>query len=645
MTAYMSDTQQEIIDLEFPYCVRIRPGMYLPNITHMVTEISDNSLDEHSAGYATGIAVFIQKDEEIISIIDDGRGIPTEPSKKNPLVSQVELAASTLHAGGKFNVTENENGEYIQQQNGIKATGLHGVGLSVVNALSEWMVIKVNRNGKLYQITFEKGIKTQDLTIIGEVDEETTGTEVTFKPDRSIWKDDDVIDLNIVKDRLDTLAHLNPGLTNCLYVYETEDSEPVETIFQYENGIQEFVDKKVEGKKKVTDTLEIQGTHNGVDVYVGMVYTDTYNIENILSFCNNAATTEHGDHVTGLKTAISKTVTDYMTDNDINFKFENNDTLEGLTAIVSVKVQDPFFDGQGKNKIKMTIVRQAVKKVVEEYLKDYLDHNPDIAKALLDKIRDASKARVAAQKAKETIRKIKETSDSPIGLAGKLADCSSKNPEECEINIVEGDSAGGTAKSARNRKFQAIIAPFGKPLNVEKKRIHEVIASEKLKDLVRALKCGIGEEFDISKIRYHKIIIMSDADVDGSHIKTLYLAFFYRYMKEVIERGYLYFSCPPLYKVIVGKNTYYVKDDAEKDEFLNKLGNKKAEVQRFKGLGEMNANELWETTMDPERRTLEQIVIEDIEKDEYMLSLCMGDNVPPRKEFIMQHSLEANIDC
>jgi DNA gyrase subunit B len=640
----MSEIQQaEVIELEFPHCVRIRPGMYLPHITHMITEIADNSLDEYTSGYATGIAVYIQ--DEIITVLDNGRGIPVAPSKKNPNISQVEIAAATLHGGGKFNVEDDGKGGFKSKENGIKTTGLHGVGLSVVNALSEWLVIRVKTGGKKYEIAFQQGIKAQDLTIIEEgLDPADTGTEVIFKPDRTIWKEDDIINVNDVASRLKTLAYLNPGLMNYLYVSEGDEVKLEET-YQFDEGIRELVESKVNGKTKIVDTFTIQGEHNGVEVYVGMTYTDTYDTEHILSFCNNAATTEHGDHVTGLKTAITKVVTDCINERKLNIKFDSSDALEGLTAIVSIRVQDPFFDGQGKAKIKMTSVRQAVKKIVEENLAELFDHNPAIAKALVDKVANASKARLAAQKAREAVRKIKENSDNPTGLAGKLSNCTSRKAEECEIYIVEGDSAGGSAKQARDRYFQAILPIFGKPLNVEKKRLHDVVKNERLMDLVRACGCGLGEEFDISKLKYHKIIIMSDADVDGSHIKTLWLTYIYRYMKPLIENGYMYFSCPPLYKLVINKQNYFAKDEQERDALIAQYGNKVTNVQRFKGLGEMNPEELWETTMNPATRTLEQITIDDIEKDEYMLSLCMGEEVIPRREFIMQHALEANIDC
>lgn len=640
----MSEIQQaEVIELEFPHCVRIRPGMYLPHITHMITEIADNSLDEYTSGYATGIAVYIQ--DEIITVLDNGRGIPIAPSKKNPNVSQVEIAAATLHGGGKFNVEDDGNGGFKSKENGIKTTGLHGVGLSVVNALSEWLVIRVKTGGKKYEIAFQQGIKAQNLTVIEEgLDPTDTGTEVIFKPDRTIWKEDDIINVKDVANRLKTLAYLNPGLMNYLYVSEGDEVKLEET-YQFEEGIRELVESKVNGKTKIVDTLTIQGEHNDVEVYVGMTYTDTYDTEHILSFCNNAATTEHGDHVTGLKTAITKVVTDCINERKLNIKFDSSDALEGLTAIVSIRVQDPFFDGQGKAKIKMTSVRQAVKKIVEENLAELFDHNPAIAKALVDKVANASKARLAAQKAREAVRKIKENSDNPTGLAGKLSNCTSRKAEECEIYIVEGDSAGGSAKQARDRYFQAILPIFGKPLNVEKKRLHDVVKNERLMDLVRACGCGLGEEFDISKLKYHKIIIMSDADVDGSHIKTLWLTYIYRYMKPLIENGYVYFSCPPLYKLVINKQNYFAKDEQERDALINQYGNKVTNVQRFKGLGEMNPEELWETTMNPATRTLEQISIDEIEKDEYMLSLCMGEEVVPRREFIMQHALEANIDC
>lgn len=638
----MAELQQsEIFELEFPYCVRIRPGMYLPNITHMVTEIVDNSLDEFTAGYATGIAVCIE--DGIISVEDNGRGIPIEPVKNNPSMSQVELAACTLHAGGKFNVVQDENGNYISQSGGVKTTGLHGVGLSVVNALSEWLIIRIIKDGYKYEIAFEKGIKAQDLIIIEEgLDPNDTGTEVIFKPDMTIWNEDDFIDVKIVNKRLKTLAYLNPGLTNYLCVVKNDEIE-FDEEYQYENGLYEFIKSKTVNCKELIEPLVIQGQNNNVDVYVGMIYVDTYEQDNLISFCNNATTIEHGSHVTGFKDALKKVITDYINDKKLNMKFDPTDILEGLISIISIKVQDPFFVGQGKAKIEMTSVRQAVRKVVEEYLKDYLDHNPDIAKIILDKIANASKARVAAQKARDTIRKLKETSDNPTGLAAKLAACSSKDPKECEIYIVEGDSAGGSAKQARDRKFQAILPIFGKPLNVEKKRLHDVVNNERLMDLVRALGCGVGEEFDISKLRYNKIIIMSDADVDGSHIKTLWTTFIYRYMRPLIEKGHIYFSCPPLYKATVGKQNFYASNDKEKENIIARYGNK-VSFQRFKGLGEMSSEQLWDTTMNPETRTLEQITIKDVDNDEYILSLCMGEEVVPRKEFIMEHSLEADLD-
>lgn len=502
--------QAEVIELEFPHCVRIRPGMYLPNITHMVTEIADNCLDEYTAGYATGIAVYIQ--DGIITVLDDGRGIPVAPSKKNPNISQVEIASATLHGGGKFNVEDDGNGGYKATENGIKTTGLHGVGLSVVNALSEWLVIHIKTGGLKYEIGFRQGIKVQDLHVIEEgLDPADTGTEVIFKPDDTIWKEDDIIDIKLVNDRLKTLAYLNPGLTNYLYVSEGDEVK-LEAAYKFDNGIKELVESKIAAKTAIIEPLVIQGECNGVEVNVGLAYTDTYDIEHILSFCNNAATTDHGDHVTGLKTAITKAITDCINEKKLNLKFDSADALEGLTAIVAIKVQDPYFDGQSKSKLKMTSVRQAVKKIVEEYLVDVFDHNPNLTRALLDKITNASKARIAAQKAREAVRKMKENSDNPSGLAGKLSDCTSKVPEESEIYIVEGDSAGGSAKQARDRRTQAILPIFGKPLNVEKRRLHDVVKNERLMDFVRALKCGVGEEFDISKLRYHKIVIMSDAD-------------------------------------------------------------------------------------------------------------------------------------
>lgn len=631
----MSEIQNnsEIIKLEFPDNVRLRHGMYLPHMTHMVTEIVDNSLDEYTAGHATGIAVYIQ--DGVVTVLDNGRGIPVA-NAKGTNTPQVELAATELHAGGKF-------GQDGSEYSDVKTAGLNGVGLSVVNALSEWMAIRVKRDGYKYEIGFTKGIKAQELTVIEEgLDPNDTGTEVVFYPDAEIWGDE-TLAIKDIKDRMMTLAYLNPGLVNYLYIQNGEEIE--EHTYQYPEGLKAYIDTRVNGKKSLIDTLQIAGLYEGVEVLVGMTYTDSYNLDEIASFCNNANTKDGGDHVTGFKDAIKNSLTSYINENKLNVKFEAADLLEGLTSVVSIKVKDPVFDGQGKAKIRMTIARQAVRKVVEEFLKEYMDHNPDVAKALVDKVANASKARIAAQRAKEAVRKIKESSDSPSGMAGKLTPCTSKKPEECEIYIVEGDSAGGSAKQARDRRFQAILPIFGKPLNVEKKRLHEVVKNERLMDLVRALGCGVGEEFDYSKLKYHTVVIMSDADVDGSHIKTLWTTFVYRYMRPLIENGNLYFSCPPLYKLVINKQNVYAKDDAEKDALIAQYGNKVTNVQRFKGLGEMQAEQLWDTTMDPEKRTLERVTIEDAERDEYILSLCMGEEVVPRREFIMAHSLEADIDC
>ena len=631
----MSEIQNnsEIIKLEFPDNVRLRHGMYLPHMTHMVTEIVDNSLDEYTAGHATGIAVYIQ--DGVVTVLDNGRGIPVA-NAKGTNTPQVELACCELHAGGKF-------GQNGSEYSDVKTAGLNGVGLSVVNALSEWMAVRVKRDGYKYEIGFTKGIKAQELTVIEEgLDPNDTGTEVVFYPDAEIWGDE-TLAIKDIKDRMMTLAYLNPGLVNYLYIQNGEEIE--EHTYQYPEGLKAYIDTRVNGKKSLIDTLQIAGLYEGVEVLVGMTYTDSYNLDEIASFCNNANTKDGGDHVTGFKDAIKNSLTSYINENKLNVKFESADLLEGLTSVVSIKVKDPVFDGQGKAKIRMTIARQAVRKVVEEFLKEYMDHNPDVAKALVDKVANASKARIAAQRAKEAVRKIKESSDSPSGMAGKLTPCTSKKPEECEIYIVEGDSAGGSAKQARDRRFQAILPIFGKPLNVEKKRLHEVVKNERLMDLVRALGCGVGEEFDYSKLKYHTVVIMSDADVDGSHIKTLWTTFVYRYMRPLIENGNLYFSCPPLYKLVINKQNVYAKDDAEKDALIAQYGNKVTNVQRFKGLGEMQAEQLWDTTMDPSKRTLERVTIEDAERDEYILSLCMGEEVVPRREFIMAHSLEADIDC
>lgn len=432
------------------------------------------------------------------------------------------------------------------------------------------------------------------------------------------------------------MAYLNPGLKCCFSVIENEENIEYKEYFS-ENGLMDYLDRKINGKVKITDSIVANKEHEGVDVSLAFVYTDNYNSEDMITFVNNAATVDGGDHVKGFKDGLRKAIADYSPNSSI----EPSDMLEGLTCVISVGVIDPIFDGQSKSKIKMAKVRTATRLCTESILKSYLDCNPDKAKALINKMINAGKARLAAVKAREAVRKIKETSDNPSGMAGKLTPCTTKNPAEAEIYIVEGDSAGGSAKQARDRRTQAILPIFGKPLNVEKSRLYEVVRNERLMDLVRALGCGIGEEFDITKLRYHKVVIMSDADVDGHHIKTLWTTFIYRHLKPLIENGYLYYSCAPLYKLVISKENVYAKDEEEKESLIAQFGNKVTNVSRFKGLGEMNAEQLWETTMNPGTRTMEQITIEDAEQDEYILSLCMGEEVAPRKEFIVQHSLEA----
>lgn len=650
----MENEQNEIFELEFPHNVRHRPGMYLPNITHMPSEIIDNSLDEYLNGYCDKISIFIIDDK--IYVGDNGRGIPVKPSKKNPKVSQLELAASTLHAGGKFNLIEDEKGNFKSVQGGVKTSGLHGVGLSVVNALSEIMEIIVKTNGKEYLIGYEKGKKVIDLHVVKDIDINETGTEVCFTPDKTIWnQEDDIIDFKALKNRVKTIAYLNPGLTMELFV-QMGDAEPlIDEVFCFADGMKEFISSKTKGLTKITEPIIISGTHNGIEVDLAIAYTDSYDEGKIYSFVNNSSTKDGGDHVNGLRAAFNGGIYNFLTNafgelkiGRETVKMDIDDFLEGVVSIISVKVENPYFEGQGKAKIKMNTVRQAVKKIVEDYMFDYLDHNPKISDIIWKKAASATKGRVAAVKARELSRTKKElNSKYSFGdTAGKLAGCTSKDPELCEIYIVEGDSAGGSAKQGRNRKYQAVIPIFGKVINAIKKRKHEVMMNDKLGLFLTAIGANI-EELDIEKIKYHKIIIMSDADVDGSHIKTLWIAFIYKYLRPIIEHGYLYLSCPPLYKIEVGKNSkevYYAINEEEKDAIVSKLGNKTHKVQRFKGLGEMNPSQLWDTTMNPETRILEQVTIDDAEEAEYMLSLCMGEEVAPRRELITENSKSANLD-
>ena len=624
----------QITILRYPDNVRQRVGMYLSSKEHAVFEIIDNSIDEFLAGYAKNISVNITGD--IITVRDDGRGIPIEPHKDPEYkgLSQVEVAATVLHAGGKF-----DNAEDAYK---TVTAGLNGVGLSCVNATSSDMFINIYRDNKVYQAHFAKGKIIEHLHLITDNSEEYDGTEISFVLDPEIWGADTSLNLNKIKTRLEQLAFLNPGLTTIFSVGAEEDNEYI--TYHYPDGLKDYVKKNIGVKTNIIEDIIYKNSIvSDTDISVALTYTDTYTSD-ITTFCNNINTEDGGDHLIGFRFGLLKAINDYSINNKFikeENKFEINDVLEGICAIVSIKVKDPKFISQAKNKIDMRNVRTILTSFTESLISSYFDKYPDNAKIIIEKCITASEARKSAQKAREHIRKNKNILEG--SLAGKIADCQSKNPEECEVYIVEGNSAGGTAKAARDRKYQAILPIFGKVLNVEKTRIDKVYANEKLLDVLRALKCGIGEDFDINKLRYHKIILASDADVDGAHIRILYITFFYRYLKPIIEKGYLYLACPPLFKIAKNKDIRYAYSDAEKDSIVAEMGSN-CIVNRFKGLGEMNPGPFWDTTMNPETRKIIQVTIEDAEAADQMLTLCMGVDVKDRKDFIIENAVNADVD-
>ena len=621
---YGADQIQILEGLE---AVRKRPGMYIGSTSarglhHLVYEIVDNAVDEALAGYCDSIDVTINEDNSI-TVMDDGRGIPVDIQKKAGLPA-VEVVFTILHAGGKFG-----NGGYKV------SGGLHGVGASVVNALSEWLEVQVYKDGNIYQQRYERGKVTYPLKIVGKCGPEQHGTRVTFLPDKEIFEET-VYDYDTLKIRLRETAFLTKNLK---IILKDDRDEKKEKVFHYEGGIKEFVTYLNKGKTPIYDqVIYCEGTREGVYVEVSMQHNDS-DTENNYTFVNNINTPEGGTHLTGFKNALTKTFNDYAREKKLLKDSEDNlsgeDIREGLTAIISVKIEDPQFEGQTKQKLGNSEARAAVDNIVSEQLTYFLEQNPAVAKSMCEKSILAQRARAAARKARDLTRR-KSALDG-MALPGKLADCSDKNPENCEIYIVEGDSAGGSAKTARSRATQAILPLRGKILNVEKARMDRIYGNAEIKAMITAFGTGIHDDFDISKLRYHKIIIMTDADVDGAHISTLLLTFIYRFMPELIKQGYVYLAQPPLYKVEKNKKVWYAYSDDELNSILKEIGRDNSnKIQRYKGLGEMDAEQLWETTMDPERRILLRVTMDEETTSEVDLTFTtlMGDQVEPRREFI-----------
>lgn len=626
----MSDagyTADQIQILEGLEAVRKRPGMYIGSTSsrglhHLVYEIVDNSVDEALAGFCTEIFVQINEDNSI-TVIDNGRGIPVGINAKSGLPG-VEVVFTILHAGGKFG------------GGGYKVSGgLHGVGASVVNALSEWLEVKVFQNGNIYEQRYERGKVMYPLKIVGSCDMEKTGTEVHFLPDKEIFEDT-VYDYNVLKQRLREMAFLTKNLRITL---KDDREDKKEKVFHYEGGIKEYVEYLNKGNQALYDEIiYCEGNKNGVNVEVAFQHNDGYS-DNVYGFVNNITTPEGGTHVTGFRNAVTKTFNDYARSNKIlkekDPSLSGEDIREGLTAIISIKIADPQFEGQTKQKLGNSEARGAVESVVTEQLTYFLEQNPSVAKTICEKSVLAQRAREAARKARDLTRR--KTALDGFNLPGKLADCSDKNSENCEIFIVEGDSAGGSAKSARKRETQAILPLRGKILNVEKARLDRILGNVEIRTMITAFGTGIHEDFDISKLRYNKIIIMTDADVDGAHISTLLLTFFYRFMPDLIKKGHVYLAQPPLYKLEKNKKVWYAYSDEELSAILAEVGrDQNNKIQRYKGLGEMDASQLWETTMDPEHRILKKVYFDEEISSEIDLtfSTLMGDKVEPRREFI-----------
>ena len=626
---YGADQIQILEGLE---AVRKRPGMYIGSTSsrglhHLVYEIVDNSVDEALAGYCDHIQVFINPDNSI-TVIDNGRGIPVGINHKAGLPA-VEVVFTVLHAGGKFG------------GGGYKVSGgLHGVGASVVNALSDWLEVEICHEGKVYRQRYEKGHVVYKLKVVDECDLEKTGTKVTFLPDETIFEDT-VFDYDTLKQRFREMAFLTKGLR--ISLTDLRDEEPKERVFHYEGGIKEFVQYLNRSKTPLYEQIiYCEGTKDNVEVEVAMQHNDSYT-DNTYGFVNNITTPEGGTHVVGFRNAITKTFNDYARKNKLLKDSEPNlsgeDIREGLTAIISVKIEDPQFEGQTKQKLGNSEARGAVDSIVSSQLQIFLEQNPAIGKSIVEKSVMAQRAREAARKARDLTRR--KSALEGMSLPGKLADCSDKDPSKCEIYIVEGDSAGGSAKTARDRATQAILPLRGKILNVEKARLDKIYGNAEIKAMITAFGTGIHDDFDISKLRYHKIIIMTDADVDGAHISTLLLTFLYRFMPELIKQGYVYLAQPPLYKLEKNKKVWYAYSDEELAKIISEVGrDQNNKIQRYKGLGEMDAEQLWDTTMDPQHRILRRVTMDDETSSELDLTFTtlMGDKVEPRREFIEENA-------
>ncbi|MFU0801014.1 MAG: DNA topoisomerase (ATP-hydrolyzing) subunit B [Xylanivirga thermophila] len=624
--------ENDIQVLEGLEAVRKRPGMYIGStgpkgLHHLVYEIVDNSIDEALAGYCSNIYVCINEDCSV-KVMDDGRGIPVGMHHKMGKPA-VEVAMTVLHAGGKF------GGE------GYRVSGgLHGVGMSVVNALSEWLIVEIEREGHIHHQEYERGKPKSTLQIIGDTDR--TGTTIIFKPDPIIFEDTN-FNFDTLKKRLRELAFLNKGIR--IILEDKRDGQKKE--LHYEGGIVSFVEYLNKNKSVLhKEPIYISGKKDDIMVEVAMQYNDSY-LENVYSFANNIDTYEGGTHLSGFRSALTRAMNDYARKNNYIKQNESNlsgeDVREGLTAVISVKLLNPQFEGQTKTKLGNSEVRGLVENIVSEGLEVFLEENPSSGKIIIEKALSSSRAREAARKARELARR-KSALDS-TSLPGKLADCSERDPAKSEIFIVEGDSAGGSAKQGRDREFQAILPLRGKILNVEKTRLDKILANEEIKAMITAFGAGIGEEFDISKLRYHRIICMTDADVDGSHIRTLLLTFFYRYMRPLIQNGHVYIAQPPLYKIAKGKAEHYVYSDEQLENLLNDIGRDGIGIQRYKGLGEMNPEQLWETTMDPSTRTLLKVTMDDAIAADEIFTTLMGDKVEPRRRFIHQNAkLVKNLD-